>query len=218
MQFEEEKEIKESAEAPLHNITHVNLFQSGVSKVRKKRFRKIRESLLLSNNTHEYLSNKTAFFAKDEFIETKFNVRKLIKRRFSNATSKSRKSTAAYRSNNSKIEFIPSTPHNTTQFLTSNYLKERTNSINCLISEFNSYAIDEFILDDASVDDLCVTGGTMKGIINSEYLEALLDETNYSTNENSRTNSFELSDEFNSLTSFNENFQINIENNIDFPA
>jgi hypothetical protein len=71
---------------------------------------------------------------------------------------------------------IPSTPHNTSQYLTSNFSEGRTEKIMNVLSEYNAYILQDannLLLDTLTIDDLCVTGGTMKGIINSKYLESL---------------------------------------------
>jgi hypothetical protein len=73
---------------------------------------------------------------------------------------------------------MPSTPHNTSQYLISNFKKTRQDmdiAMRIQQSEWSEYCEDglaKLKLDELfHSDDLCVTGGTMKGIINSQYRE-----------------------------------------------
>jgi hypothetical protein len=105
--------------------------------------------------------------------------------------------------NNNIMLEMPSTPHNTTQFLTENYCEGRTSKLMNFISEYNGLILKDlnylFFNENLATDDLCVTGGTMKGIINTKYLELFEsslnnfeDETSESTDSKlSRSNSVE---------------------------
>jgi hypothetical protein len=61
----------------------------------------------------------------------------------------------------------PNTPHNTTQYLTSNFSQGRNEKSSAVVSEFNPYMNDmkEEMLDDYlnHTDDYCIPGGSMKG-------------------------------------------------------
>jgi hypothetical protein len=117
---------------------------------------------------------------------------------------------------------MPRTPHNTTQYLTSNFSENRNSSIFNVISDYTKHAITDLLLDEVlSVDDLCVTGGSMKGIINTNILELFPirnpdDETNSST-ELLETNDSDITyhqiQEFNKGKSVEilENMEINIQ-------
>lgn len=71
---------------------------------------------------------------------------------------------------------MPKTPHNTTQYLTSNHYMARHESVMNCLTDYHHYlhsGFTPFILDEIySVDDICLTGGSMKGIVNSNNLDA----------------------------------------------
>lgn len=61
----------------------------------------------------------------------------------------------------------PNTPHNTTQYLTSNFSQGRNEKSSSIVSEFNPYIDDmkEEMPDDYlnQTDDYCIPGGSMRG-------------------------------------------------------
>jgi hypothetical protein len=61
---------------------------------------------------------------------------------------------------------IPSTPHNTSQFLSSNYISTRGTQIYNYIFQLQQ---EQANLELDSLDDICFTGGTMKEIMNLKH-------------------------------------------------
>ena len=66
---------------------------------------------------------------------------------------------------------MPSTPHNTSQYLISNFAKCRKENVFNLISKYTNYLqpqIHTMMIDDViTVEDICVSGGSMREIIAS---------------------------------------------------
>lgn len=76
-----------------------------------------------------------------------------------------------------RVVDAPSTPHNTSQYLIHNYKKGRKEQVYNIISEYTRYLDEdvhslmrEGIIEE---DDICVSGGSMKGIIESTNLDLL---------------------------------------------
>ena len=59
----------------------------------------------------------------------------------------------------------PETPHNTTQYLSSNFSQGRNENVPTVVSEFTPAYIDEETPNnwEESGDDYCVPGGSMRG-------------------------------------------------------
>jgi hypothetical protein len=74
-----------------------------------------------------------------------------------------------FRKNHRRLFFVDgiSTPHNTTQYLTANHCRGISDyPINISYSMFTDEEFKKLISNDSlSVDDLCVSGGSMKGVI-----------------------------------------------------
>ena len=71
---------------------------------------------------------------------------------------------------------MPTTPHNTGQYLISNFAQVRHEKLLDLNSDYLQKDIYENMIEYAAIDDLCVTGGSMKGIINSHLFRRDSDE------------------------------------------
>jgi hypothetical protein len=113
---------------------------------------------LVSNE--EEFKEKTRKYAKSKAKKHKKIYNKL------NNNSKLRKSTII-----NDFE-IPTAPHNTSQFLISNYI-----NLNNQLPFVKKVLDDEYF----SIDDMCMAGGSMRGLINSHYLEIQIDETDDSS-------------------------------------
>ena len=74
---------------------------------------------------------------------------------------------------------IPSTPHNTGQYLISNFCQVRHEKLFEYNSDYLANDIYSNLVESAAIDDLCVTGGSMKGIINSHLFRR--DSDDFST-------------------------------------
>jgi hypothetical protein len=66
----------------------------------------------------------------------------------------------------------PDTPHNTSQYLSSNFCQGRNEKAGTILNEFTDYSysdIKEEMLEDYmnEADDYCIPGGSMKGKINN---------------------------------------------------
>jgi hypothetical protein len=83
------------------------------------------------------------------------------------------------RQNSEKNFDMPSTPHNTGQYLISNYSQVRHEKNYNYSSDYLKKDIYENLIEYATMDDLCVTGGSMKGIINSHLFRR--DSDDFST-------------------------------------
>ena len=75
-----------------------------------------------------------------------------------------------------QVKVKPPTPHNTSQYLTSNFAEDKAELVST--NESIKYLRDDSDLDmyghDFGVENICVTGGSMKGMINlSNYLGTL---------------------------------------------
>ena len=92
--------------------------------------------------------------------------------------------------NSEKSLQIPPTPHNTGQFLISNYCQGRHEKLFNYNSDYLHRDVYSNLIENAAMDDLCVTGGTMKGIINSHLFRRDSDDfsTSFSTTNNNHTN------------------------------
>jgi hypothetical protein len=65
-----------------------------------------------------------------------------------------------------RFELRPATPHNTSQYLIANHTRE---PVNPRVSIFSEYMIDDdknFWIDEMLIDEICITGGTMRKILN----------------------------------------------------
>lgn len=71
--------------------------------------------------------------------------------------------------------FVPSTPHNTGQYLISNFTRGRKEGVVNILNEYTMYLqkdIYSMMLEDIlSVDDICISGGSMKGVIDNKLTE-----------------------------------------------
>ena len=91
------------------------------------------------------------------------------------------------KSNEEDFFEIPSTPHNTSQYLISNFVRARKDNVMNLISNYTNYLekdIYSMLTDEIlTVDDICVSGGSMKGLINleNEYVNLTQTETEIET-------------------------------------
>jgi hypothetical protein len=67
--------------------------------------------------------------------------------------------------------YLPSTPHNTTQYLTANHCRGRSDyPVNISYNLFSDEEFKKLIMNDIiNIEDICITGGTMKGVINRGY-------------------------------------------------
>lgn len=91
---------------------------------------------------------------------------------------------------------VPTTPHNTSQYLITNFCQGRNEKVvnlffgtrNCLEDELCLEEEDELL----TIDDLCITGGSMKSIINSQYIAKFSSSRKYSEDS---TNFSEVSNE-----------------------
>jgi hypothetical protein len=83
------------------------------------------------------------------------------------------------RQNSEKNFDMPSTPHNTGQYLISNYCQVRHDKNYNYSSDYLKRDIYENVIEYAAMDDICVTGGSMKGIINSHLFRR--DSDDFST-------------------------------------
>lgn len=81
--------------------------------------------------------------------------------------------------NSEKSLQIPPTPHNTGQFLISNYCQGRHEKLFNYNSDYLHREVYSNLIENAAMDDLCVSGGTMKGIINSHLFRR--DSDDFST-------------------------------------
>lgn len=65
----------------------------------------------------------------------------------------------------------PNTPHNTSQYLTSNYSQGRNEKVGAFVNEFcpDYQTIDEEMPEDYmnQTDDYCIPGGSMRGKLNN---------------------------------------------------
>ena len=65
-----------------------------------------------------------------------------------------------------RYEIRPNTPHNTSQYLIANHTRE---VITPMVSLFSEYMIDdgkEYWIDELLIDEICITGGSMRKIVN----------------------------------------------------
>lgn len=74
---------------------------------------------------------------------------------------------------------MPSTPHNTGQYLISNFCQVRHEKLFEYNGDYLANDIYSNLIESAAIDDLCVTGGSMKGIINSHLFRR--DSDDFST-------------------------------------
>jgi hypothetical protein len=146
------------------------------SKAKIKRIRKIMKTMKKYSSHDKLKSNLEDLIPKQEkIVKLSYNFRK--------GRNKKRQEDSR------KINFIPSTPHNTSQYLISNFSKGRKEQVINLVNEYTKHMgadlytmmLDEII----NVDDICVSGGSMKGIINSNIemlpFDAEENAGNYST-------------------------------------
>jgi hypothetical protein len=87
---------------------------------------------------------------------------------------------------------MPLTPHNTSQYLISNFSIGRTENKMNLISSYTSYLKEDIsnMMTDGilTVEDFCISGGSMKGLLNGEIMlenDESFNLTKCSTQENS---------------------------------
>jgi hypothetical protein len=99
-----------------------------------------------------------------------------------------------------KFIAIPSTPHNTGQYLISNFAQVRHEKPYDLNSEFIQKDIYENMIEFAEMDELCVTGGSMKGIINSHLFRRDSDDFSTSLSITNTNNTYVTEDEIMTAT------------------
>jgi hypothetical protein len=69
------------------------------------------------------------------------------------------------RLNKIKYELRPNTPHNTSQYIIANHTRE---AISPMVTLFSEYMIDDennYYLEELLIDEICITGGTMKKLV-----------------------------------------------------
>jgi hypothetical protein len=91
---------------------------------------------------------------------------------------------------NKHLFSIPSTPHNTGQYLISNFCQVRQEKLFEYNSEYLAKDIYSNLIESAAIDDLCVTGGSMKGIINSHLFRRDSDDFSTSMSINNTNNTY----------------------------
>lgn len=102
--------------------------------------------------------------------------------------------TSKSQTNQKKLVEIPSTPHNTGQYLISNYAQVRHEKLFNLSNDYLEKDIYENMIEYAAMDDICVTGGSMKGIINSHLFRR--DSDDFSTSLSiTKTNNSHVTDD-----------------------
>jgi hypothetical protein len=78
------------------------------------------------------------------------------------------------------ITHIPRAPHNTSQYLIENYKENNIENLkNHLLTICPNERKSQFSAFEEDSDGLCITGGTMKGIINSKNFLGLLLQSNW---------------------------------------
>jgi hypothetical protein len=69
------------------------------------------------------------------------------------------------RLNKIKYNLKPSTPHNTSQYIIANHTRE---AVSPMIGLFSEYMVDDennFSIEELLIDEICITGGTMRRIV-----------------------------------------------------
>lgn len=168
---------------------------------RRKRIQSKRKFTTIKNISENVFKNKNFIKKKKKFLyyDTLKTSKMKRKTHLLNLEEKSRQ--RKIHGNAFEIE-MPLAPHNTSQYLISNFSIGRTDIKMNLIGSYTNYLkedisnmMTEGIL---TVEDFCISGGTMKGLLNGEVLIEKDDSYNLtkcSTQENSEEGTVPLEDD-----------------------
>jgi hypothetical protein len=139
-------------------------------------------------------------FMKHSILDVKKNITnwRLMQKnvKFPLKLKKSGKNFSHFKETNPEKKFaVPSTPHNTGQYLISNFCQVRNEKLFNYSGDFLQRDIYTNLIENAAIDDLCVTGGSMKGIINSHLFRRESDDFSTSQSISNTNNTYDMDDD-----------------------